>query len=56
MFVIKKNQYYVARKGHNNSYTSKLKFARKFTTLEDAKREKCGNEYIVSYYYERDNE
>jgi len=29
-----------------SSYTSKLKYAQIFASIEDAKRNKCGDEYI----------
>jgi len=51
-YVIKKRQYYVSKKGNKNSYTTLLKKARIFNTLEDAKKECCGNERIVYYHDE----
>lgn len=55
MYAIKKGSLYVARLGSHNSYTSNPENIRLFATLEEAKRDKCGNEIIVIYRpsYER---
>lgn len=47
MYVIKKGGYYVANPGSKNSYTNKIETARKFSTKEQAEKEKCGNETVV---------
>jgi hypothetical protein len=52
MYVIKKRQYYVRKSGSRYSYTTLLKNARVFSSREQAEKEKCGNEYVVSIYYE----
>lgn len=49
MYVIKKGQYYVSKPGSANSYTTKLQRARLFTTRDDATKDKCGNEHVVSF-------
>ena len=39
---------YVAKPGHSSSYVRNLKYARKFTTIEEAERELCvENEVVV---------
>ena len=46
MYVIMKGNLYVANPGSKNSYTNKIEKARKFSTKEQAEKEKCGNEII----------
>lgn len=43
-------QLYVAPEGQKHSYTNKLERARKFSTKEEAERNKCGNERAESVY------
>lgn len=52
MYVIKKRQYFVSKAGSKYSYTTNLKKARVFTTREQAEKNKCGNEKVVSVYDE----
>lgn len=47
MYVIKKGDLYAAPPGDAHSYTTLLQKARIFRTKEDAKKEQCGNEYVV---------
>jgi len=47
MYVIKKGNLYVAKHGSPGSYTTCLQKAQTFESEEEAKRHKCGNEYIV---------
>ena len=48
-YLIKKRQYYVSKEGRKKSYTTLLKHARIFNTLEEAKKNCCGNERVVNY-------
>lgn len=50
MYVIKKGNLYVAKPGSKKSYTTSVERAQVFKTLEDAQKNKCGNESIVSLY------
>lgn len=49
MYVIKRlsDGKYVARSGSEHSYTSNLQHAQVYMTLEEARRNVCGNETIV---------
>lgn len=50
MYTIKKARLYVkntARFGGKSSYTTNVSYAVKYTTLEEAKRNACGNETVV---------
>ncbi len=40
--------WYVSRSGSAASYTSRLQHARLFSTRDEALREMCSNEYILS--------
>jgi len=48
MYVIKKGQYFVSKPGSRYSYTTRLKRAHVFDTREQAEKNKCGNEVVVS--------
>jgi hypothetical protein len=41
---------YVARPGSARSYTRSRKHAHVFTTLEEAERNRCGNERIIPHF------
>lgn len=53
MYAIKKNQYYVKdmRFGGHSSYTTDPSQARRFETLDEAKKNCCGNEHIIQLTY-----
>jgi hypothetical protein len=48
MYAIKKGSFYVSKPGSQNSYTNNPANARKYDTLEQAQRDCCGNEHIVT--------
>jgi hypothetical protein len=52
-YVIRRNKdgAYVARPGAARSYTKILEDARGYDTLEDAQRDKCGNESVIPLAY-----
>lgn len=49
-YLIKKGGLYVAKPGSHKSYTTLRDKAQVFNSLEEAKRNCCGNETVVSYY------
>jgi hypothetical protein len=48
MFVIKKGSKYVSRPGSKYSYTISIEDAQKFSSKEEAERNACGNEFVIS--------
>lgn len=50
MYTIKKGQYYVKASGMGgkSSYTTDISKAVRYSTYEEAKRNACGNERVVS--------
>jgi len=53
MFVLRKvhgKRNFVAISGRANSYTSKLRWAKRFTTYEEAERNRCGNEVVCTLH------
>lgn len=48
IYVIKKGLLYVSLPGRKKPYTNQLKYAKRFSSLEEAKRNKCGNEKIIN--------
>ena len=49
IYAIKNNKtgLYVSKPGRGKSYTNRIEYAQLFRTLEDAKKDCCGNEYLV---------
>ncbi len=48
MYVIVKGNLYVSKPGSKYSYTNKLQDARRFSSKEEAEKNKCGNESVIS--------
>ena len=50
MFVIRGPNGFVNKSGSYHSYTKFIEQARKFSTKEDAEKDKCGNETVIDVY------
>lgn len=51
-YVIKKDNSYVTPAGSAKSYTNFLQKARLFDSIEEAKKQACNNEKVVSLEFE----
>jgi hypothetical protein len=47
MYAVMKGNMFVSRKGSYYSYTYKSENAQTYNTLEEARRDCCGNEHVV---------
>lgn len=46
-YVVMKGAKYAAQSGRKASYTTRIEYARRYATLDEAQRDCCGNEVVM---------